>query len=231
MRYEICRRKLAQNAVTSQTFLTSCAAEGMKYTERPPPVELAGLIECLWVVSDRARRPPRPAERILPDGCPEWIIHAGDPFERRVGERWVRQPSSFLAGTLSRPWQVRGGRRVATLGIRFKPGGAATLLRIDLTGTADREVDLARRAGKVVAHLPAAVRRASVPAKMLAAARAELQALVADRVLTVPATRRAVERIVASRGRVRVEALARGVHMSRRTLERAFQRELGISPK
>src|SRR5690349_549291 len=148
----------------------------MLYVERPPPAALAKFVECLWVVRAPAARSKRPPERILPDGCPEWIIHAGDPFERLREGRWTPQPSCFLAATLSRPWQVRGGRRMRTLGIRFKPGAVAALLGMDLSGTADRELDLRLTLGKAATTLAAAVRRARTTAGMLDAAQAGLMA-------------------------------------------------------
>lgn len=75
----------------------------MIYVERPPPAALAKFVECLWVVRAPIARQKRTPERILPDGCPEWIIHAGDPFERLREGRWIPQATSFLAATLSRP--------------------------------------------------------------------------------------------------------------------------------
>src|SRR5688572_29491716 len=115
----------------------------LSYVERPAAADLADVIECVWTVSD-----PRPAarspERIVPDGCPELIVHRGDRFARLVGSRWVTQPRVFVAGTLTRPWQVRAGRRVDTVGIRFRPGTLPSVLGSTLDGGADRELPLAR---------------------------------------------------------------------------------------
>jgi AraC-like DNA-binding protein len=167
---------------------------------------------------------------VMPDGCPEWIVHAGDEFARSVDGRWRKQPKSFLAGTLSRPWVLLAGVRVRTLGIRFKPGAVCSLFDIDMTGTADSEVDLRKLSDSRVNELADSVLKARTARAMVSSAERGLLALVPSR-LRPPKTRKAVDRIRSQRGRGRVEALARAVGMSRRSLERAFQRELGVSPK
>ena len=102
----------------------------MRYIERPAAAlapELTPLIECLWTVEDLRPRSQRPTERVVPDGCPELIVHLGDPFSRRNGKgwRWTRQPEAFLAGPLTAPWLLRPGSRVRCLGARFRPGAVA----------------------------------------------------------------------------------------------------------
>jgi len=207
----------------------------LTYVERKPPPALAPFVECVWIVHDSARRRRRPPDRVLPDGCPEWIVHAGDPFERSVDGRWIVQPRSFLAGTLTRPWLIRGGSRIRTLGIRFRPGAAATLLNVDLADTADKEIDLATLCGRTVGeparHLIDAVCRERTVEGMSDAALVAFTALAKPRLAFAPKTRRATARIRLSKGNVRIEALAASVSTSRRTLERWFDTELGISPK
>src|SRR5687768_8229345 len=94
----------------------------LTYRERRPVPALRPYVECVWTVSGPPASSPRAPERVVPDGCPELIVHLGDPFSRQIGGRWVVQPRAFLAGTLSRPWLLRAGRRVDTIGIRFRAG-------------------------------------------------------------------------------------------------------------
>jgi len=202
----------------------------LQYVERKPNAALADFVECFWVVRDRPRRIRTP-DRILPDGCPEWIVHVGDEFERQIAGRWVRQPKSFLAGTLSHPWLVRAGRRVCTLGIRFRPGTVALLFNMDLAGTANREINLRTVLRGNAASLARAVRDCRTTQQMLTVAEQELLNLVAPRLHNKPRSHAAVKRILVSKGKTRIETMARSLGLSRRTLERVFRRELGISPK
>jgi AraC-like DNA-binding protein len=199
----------------------------LSYIERRPPQALTPFIECFWIVHGPARRGHRPPDRVLPDGCPEWIVHVGDCFERLIGERWTPQPRCFLAGTLTRPWLIRGGAHLRTLGIRFKPGAAATLLDISLAGAADTEIEL----GDLSRQLTTVVISVRTTERMLEAAQRLLLSIAGPRLTLVPRTSKATARIRSTKGNVRIDALAASLGASRRTLERWFDTELGISPK
>jgi len=204
----------------------------LRYEERPAPAAIASAIECVWSVSDRAARADRPPDRLLPDGRPELIVHVGDRYSRIIDGRPVRQPAAFLAGTLSRPWIVQAPSRVATIGVRFRPGGVTALFGGSLAGTADREVPLDELPDGI-ADLAAAIRRARRTAARLRAAEAWLVARAAARGGCVPPTAcapavRAIHRL---RGRVSVDRLAEVVATPRRRLERLFRRETALSPK
>ncbi|MFN0151223.1 MAG: DUF6597 domain-containing transcriptional factor, partial [bacterium] len=119
----------------------------LRYREYAPAAALRPYVECVWAVWDSARRAVRAPDRVVPDACPEIIVHLGDPFSRLVGARWRRQPATFLAGTLSRPWHLRAGARVRTLGIRFRPGAVTACFAIHMQAATDREVAMAAVCG------------------------------------------------------------------------------------
>ena len=204
----------------------------LRYVERPAPAAIAAAVECVWTVTDARPRASRPPDRLLPDGCPELIVHVAAPYAREVGGRFVPQPTAFLAGTLSRPWIVQAPSRVATLGVRFRPGGLTALFGVDLEGTADREVRLTELP-RPVADLVAAVRAVRGPAAMRRAAEAWLVAFAASRPggIVAPACAPAVRLVHRRRGRIGVDALAAAVGLGRRRLERLFRRETALSPK
>jgi AraC-like DNA-binding protein len=199
----------------------------MIYVEKPPPAALAPWVECFWSVTDTGARARREPDRIVPDGCPELIVHLADPFARKVGGRWVRQPRVFLAGTLTRPWMVRAGPRVRTVSIRFRPGGAAAILGFSMDGTADREVPFSTTKGGRA--LLATLSAARTTERRFAA----LASWVGQRAPSPRAgqTAPAVDAIRRSRGQVRVDELARSLGWSPRRMQRAFAAELGIAPK
>jgi AraC-like DNA-binding protein len=204
----------------------------LSYQERPAPASIAAAIECVWSVTDRAARADRPPDRLLPDGRPELIVHVADRYARLVDGRSILQPAAFLAGTLSRPWIVQAPARVATIGVRFRPGGVTALFGGSLAGTADREVPLAELPAPLT-DLVAAIRRGRGSAARLRAAEAWLVAWVAARrhPLAPPASASAVRTIHRARGRLSVDRLAAAVAMPRRRLERLFRRETALTPK
>jgi AraC-like DNA-binding protein len=200
----------------------------VKYLERAVSPRFAPFVECVWTAWDpRSRGVP---ERIVPDGCPELIVHLGDPFARRIGTRWQRQPPAFLAGTLTRPWMVKSGPRALTVGVRFRPAGFTALFGGNLAAAADREVPMDGLLGAAGRDLVVRLRRARTAASRLDAAAAWLVEHgdpVASRTLSA----RAVAAIVKARGRTRIDELAERLECTRRQLERSFARDLGISPK
>lgn len=204
----------------------------LSYVERPPCDALAACVECVWEVSDRRERAQRGAERVVPDGCPELILHLGDPFARQVGGRWLAQPRAFLAGPLTKPWLLRAGRRVRTVGVRFRPGATPAAFPIRMRDACDRELPLAGLVG---------ARRASALLRVVGAAptrRARFRATedwllrrVAEAKPRRGEARSAVQLVLAARGQRRVEDVARTLGWSRRRLERVFARDVGLRPK
>jgi AraC-like DNA-binding protein len=202
------------------------------YTERLPPPVLRPYVECLWRIHDRTARAGRVPVRVVPDGCPELIVHLGDPFARRVADRWVVQPRVFLAGTLRRPWLLRAGRRMDTVSVRFRPGMATALLPIRMAEAADREVPLAHIAGRrEAASLLSRVATARGAASRFAVLARWLEGRLDGAPERAADARAAVDRIREDQGRSRVEDVARALGWSRRRLERVFARDLGIPPK
>jgi AraC-like DNA-binding protein len=203
----------------------------MKYVEARPGPALTPFIECLWMASDRIRRSPRESQRILPDGCPELIVHLADRFSRLRGGRWVPQPQAFLAGTLTHPWVVRAGRRVRTLGIRFRPGATPRVLPVRMDRATDLETSLARLVGpgrstRLVADLRAA---RTTKASFDAAEGWLVEGLKGETRDSV--SHRSVKAILKARGQIRIAEVAERCGATARQLERAFARDLGIRPK
>jgi AraC-like DNA-binding protein len=203
---------------------------GLRYVEHRPRPELRPHVECLWLASD-ARARPRSPERVVPDGCPELIVHLADRFARQRGGRFVRQPQAFLAGTLTRPWLLRAGRRVLTLGVRFRPGEIAALLPVSMPGATDRETPLAAIVGRApAAALVRSLRASRGDAARFAAGETWLvERLAAGRPTSEAAA--VVRLVMRSRGSQRMGEIARALGFTRRRLERVCARGLGIRPK
>jgi methylphosphotriester-DNA--protein-cysteine methyltransferase len=168
----------------------------------------------------------------VPDGCPELIVHLGHPFARRIGERWVVQPRIFLAGTLTRPWLLRAGSRVRTIGVRFRPAAAATLFRISMADATDRELPLSDLVGRAASRAFARlVRCRQTEARTFSAIEEWLVARIARARAPRSSAGHVVDLIRRARGQTRIDAIARSVGWSPRRIERAFLREIGVRPK
>ena len=202
----------------------------MQYREHVPAAPLAQSVACIWTLEGNASERGEAPQPILPDGRAEFVIHLGDAFARVDRGAIERQPSAIFAGQLDRPLTLQPAGRIAVLGVRFRPDGAARFTRVPQHEFVGRTVDaslaspslanVARRVRDCTASLPDAVR-------------------VVERVLAAgarhdPGDRRVasvVDAIVRSGGRVAIEDLAAQIDVSRRQLERLFLRDVGLPPK
>ena len=205
----------------------------MQYTEHRPSPALAEHLECLWFLSATDSSPATGAsERVLPDGCVEWIFHLGSPFQRSAqsaGE-WERQPRSFVVGELTRFLLLQPTGDVAVMGVRFRPGGAYRFLPFPLSDFTDSTVPTGDVWGHEGTYLEEAVLEArnNMQRQQLVE-----EFLLRQLVITTPRPRfdAAVKEIIRTRGQTRVHEVANGVGWSSRQLERDFGASLGLSPK
>ena len=211
----------------------------MRYTVHAPPEALRRVVECLWHVSGDG--PGAPPETIVPDGCIELIVHAGDPFlayepagpggVQGIG-RGTPQPRVLVAGQLTRPLALRPGRRIDTWGVRFRPGGAAACLGPDLGRLASCVVPIEEvwgREGRTEADRLLEDRQDA--ARFRRALGALLLRRLANGTGVDGLAEWAAQQILRARGAVTVEFLATGAGVGRRQLERRFLSAVGLPPR
>jgi hypothetical protein len=202
------------------------------YAEHRPPARLLPFIECIWTASG-----PAPAaaafESVLPDGCLEWIFHLGAPY-RALGPDGAAatQAASFVVGQLTGPLRICPTGPIATMGIRFRPGGAHPFLPVSLDLLMDtfapaRDVWGAgegRRVEDAVLNAPDDAARRTLVEHFL---ERRLESARSDGRRVAMAARALLHR----RGRLPVAELARQTGWSRRQLEREFLQKVGVSPR
>lgn len=183
----------------------------MHYREIHPEGPASEVIDRLWFLELESG----PVQRIVPDGHPELILNLGHPFESQQNGTWQKQPESFLVGQLTGPMQIRPTGRARIMGIRFRPEGAAALLRLPMHELTGREVPLA--------DLPATLQSVREFPETLdrLAQNCKVDRLVRESI-----------RIIETRGGViEVGVVAGDLGVSIRQFERRFKEAVGMSPK
>ena len=200
----------------------------MRYQEYDPPSELAQWVKLFWVFENQANESH--PETIVADGFPELIIHFRSPFSE-VGHsgRSLRQPTAVVCGQLTRPLVLHSSIDAGMIGIRFQPSGMAPFLSTSMQALTDLRVsandlfaDLDQLIDEIVESTDDSQRIAACNRFLFRSMTADCQDL---------SVRRSLEIIRKSRGTITVESLADLAGKSRRSLELAFQREVGTSPK
>jgi AraC-like DNA-binding protein len=203
----------------------------VRYTETPPPLPLSSIVRCIWTLEGHAKDLHDELQPVLPDGCPELIIHLGDAFERvHPGGMVERQPPVLVAGQLTRQLVLRARGRISVVGVRFHPDTSAALLRVPQHELAGLTIGVDAVASPLCRSLTeiretAACAAAAVPHVL------DRLAAHADVTLLDPRVHRAVEMIGRRRGWLSIDRLARHLGVTRRHLQRRFKTLVGISPK
>ncbi|MBL8518941.1 MAG: AraC family transcriptional regulator [Betaproteobacteria bacterium] len=198
----------------------------MRYAEYPAPQDLNDSIRCVWIFE--ASFDDAHDERIVPDGCPEIILHFGAPYRQFVSTgRWRNQPPLLLAGNLTRPLVLRAEGKVGVLGIRLWPHAVSRFTGNDPVEALDSRLPLRHRDihfwRKRLAHASDAERLQVVPAIVSSLSR---EPFAPDNAVAW-----AVAEVFASRGQVDPARLAQGTQLSLRQLERRMKVATGLSLK
>ena len=202
----------------------------MKYTERKPIPALGNHLECFWfALSDEP--PTGEPERVLPDGCIEWIFHVGAPFRRlnRANE-WEMQPRSFVVGELTRFILLQPTGPVHTMGVRFRPGGAYRFLPLPIHLLTDGFVSTGDLWGRDSQFLEEAVCEAHSDHER----QRRVEAFLISCLIYSEPRRRfdaAIGAVMRSRGQTPVHQIAAAIGCSPRQMEREFRARAGLSPK
>ncbi len=208
----------------------------VSYREHSLPPPLSAFVECVWFLRVARNGAPvaaaaRPVERVVPDGCPELVVQLANPCRAgRPGEPRELQPAAVLVGPLTSSLLLEPAGEVATMGVRFRPGGLAAFLRAPADELADRQVGVEDLFGKDAATLVDETREAEDDGTRVAIVTRLLLSRLGRGERPAPALDHAVASLLARRGPVPVEGLAHELGISRRQLERAFRRRTGMTP-
>jgi AraC-like DNA-binding protein len=184
-----------------------------EYAETAASGELAGLVDAWWrrqsgTGGDGA------AHRVLPDGCVDILLD-------------LQHARAYVVGTMTRAVVVPPGDGGPWFSVRFRPGGAASVLGPAVAALTNARIELSELrvdAGELIERVvgaPDAARPAAFEA-WLAKARS------ARRV--EPLVARAVDRLLAA-GAPSVEALASELGVTRQHLTRSLRAHVGIGAK
>ena len=164
-------------------------------------------MKCYWsLTGDASGAPP---ERILPDGRFDLVFHRGAPFLRDG----VAQPTAMLVGEIRRPVIVQPRGKVDVFGLRFCIGGLAAFVRHP-----------ARELRDVILPFDD-IFRAPLPHAIDSFLRANLSMPRGFQIA------RAGAALIRRNPSIRTRELAATIGTTERTLERAFDRCIGVGPK
>jgi AraC-like DNA-binding protein len=192
-------------------------------------VDLADEVENFWFMRGVGPADMPDGHRILPDGRMEFVFQLGDPFrERRPDGTWRLQPHLLLIGQMERRVDVKPGGPIHTVGIHFRPAGAAAFVPGELGRFRNRIVPLAPALGEDLAPFVARLRRAKNAERSTDLLEGFLRARRRD---GDPAMATAAARLADGAGPLDLGGLARRFRISDRQFRRRFEAAVGLGPK
>jgi AraC-like DNA-binding protein len=202
-----------------------------KYAEHAPSAALADYIACYWSSVSTGDGPyPRRIHRIIPDGCIDIIVNLGEPWVALGSSGVCVRERVYVVGAMTRALVLARQGRAHFLGVRFRPGRAAALLRVAARELTDRHTPLGDIWPEATSLVDRIASERSLAAQLLALDHT-LAAKVAGAASTPASLENAVRQIVSSQGRLRIEAIGELVGRSRQQIARLFADHVGLSPK
>ena len=203
----------------------------VEYRESPPVPPLADVVRCVWSLEGHALELSGPLQPVFPDGCPELIVHLGDPFDRLDDDSTtLRQPSAILAGQLTRRLVLSPRGVISVAGVRFEPHGAAAFVREPQFRLVGRTLDISEVSRRLF--------QMSVDVQQRAACATEAVVLLQQALVSLrcgagldPRTVHAASAIRQSGGQLPIQQVAANCGTTRRHLERLFLTQVGLTPK
>jgi AraC-like DNA-binding protein len=169
---------------------------------------------------------------VFPDGCAEIVLNLG-PLAHEIlpSGRPVVQPAALFVGQMTRPVHLSPGPSLRMIGVKLTPWGAAALLGDESVRVRDVTAALDDLGPNQFRHLAERLERCAGDHEIAPT----LDAAFRERAAAArPATLHAVRQLAAVLDSVPPGSLGewgRRLECSARTLERRFDRFVGISPK
>ena len=203
----------------------------MKYETFEPQDALDGIIKCHWTLKDDD---PVQLEKqkIIPDGCMELIFHFGDKYVQYKSDgRSILQPQAFVIGQLTETLEIQPSGRTDIFSTRFHPGGFKPFCTFPIREMNNRAVPLGEIWKKEGDKLQSEMFDATILEQKIQIVESFLLRHLSSRSVVDHVIHDTITTIVSAHGQLPVHQLASEQHINRRSLERRFASEVGLSPK
>ncbi len=182
----------------------------------PPSADLAFFVEHYWIVDWDLRGQEPYLSEILPHPCVHLVIETDN--SRIVG---------VMRGRFSQLLRDKG----RVFGIKFRPGGFYPFITSPVSAFTDSSISLHAAFGAEGSALPGAILALGDEGEMVDCAETFLRARCPERNETVGTITRIIDRIIADRDITTVDGLVGRLNLNTRTLQRIFNRYVGVGPK
>jgi hypothetical protein len=204
----------------------------MNYETFKPHPNLDALVKCHWIL-EVPHTQETPRQRIIPDGCIEMCFILGDDVRRYTSETdYIIQPRAMVFGQITKPYYIQPTGYVNTFAVRFYPYGFANFISRPISELADKETPLT---SLFDAHSIKELERTIIEAPSTTSRIEVIENFLLSK-LNDPSTidnivQSTIETLASTKGNAPINSILKNDLSKRRTLERKFSKQVGISPK
>lgn len=209
------------------------AGHGFTRIYTDPRAPLGGFVDRMWYYEDRAW--PHRRELALPTGTISLIFNLSEDRVRNFASasdlEGRRFPGAIVSGAYSRHFVRDTSTPRTTVGVHFKPGGAAPVLGVPASEVADRHVALEDVWGARARALREGLLDAGSPDEVFAVLERALVARLHGPRLVHPAIAHALGRLDASPMLSRVDRVREETGYGAKRFIELFRDAVGLPPK
>lgn len=203
----------------------------MNYQTFQPQPDLDALIKCYWIL-EVPEDPNTQKQRIVPDGCIEMIFTLGDDVERCISDdEVITQPRAMILGQITQPFYIKPTGAVNTFAIRFYPYGFSNFVKVPIATLANKETPIADLFGEPAKELEKRIIAASSTEQRIKIAEDFLLGWLRNQTNVDDIVKTTIDTLLQTKGNASIHAILKDEMSKRRTLERKFSEQVGISPK
>ncbi|MEL6535454.1 MAG: helix-turn-helix domain-containing protein [Bacteroidota bacterium] len=204
----------------------------MNYETFAPHPDLDAIIKCHWILEVPADL-EAPKQRVIPDGCIEMCFILGDDVKRFTSETdYLLQPRTMVIGQITKPYYIQPTGHVNTFAVRFYPYGFANFITRPIQELADKETPLTELFDEaaILALEKQIIEAASTEAR-IEAVESFLLGRLTDPSVIDTIVQSTIEALSRTKGNESISSILKEDPSKRRSLERKFAKQVGISPK
>ncbi|MCE7064623.1 helix-turn-helix domain-containing protein [Dyadobacter sp. CY326] len=196
-----------------------------------PSPALAPYILHYLILEDHAVEPSR--HRFFPDGHPGIAFHFGDAFLQQDfnSKSSIKHPESFIYGQVNHHFDLTSGKKIGLLIVVFKPFGLSAFMKMPAKMLANQTLALSEIFPKSADRLTDQVlsgKDHQTRIRFIESFLIDQLTLQTQHIKLVTACATMIDNASSP---IPIHVLAQNLATTERTLERAFDQHIGISPK
>lgn len=204
----------------------------MNYQTFKPHTDLQPIVKCHWTLEVPIEMAAE-KQRIIPDGCIEMAFILGDDVKRFItDDEFVLQPRAMVMGQITKPSFIQPTGYVNSFAVRFYPYGFANFVEAPVKELANKDTPLTLLFGEKPAYeLEQKIINATSTEERIEIVEGFLLSKLTETTTIDQMVKSTIDSLFTTKGSTAITTILKGELSKRRSIERKFLKQVGLSPK